>query len=917
MDNEHKEQVSRRRFLQTSAIAGVSISISSFPLENAEASPSQDWQSPVQPKISATAWGEAPGLAKARVEGLAKVTGSKIYAHDFRAKDIPNWPKQALSVFILRAAHADKIFKGLDLSSLPKHLQPSKVITAAEIERDHIQLPWFYPEPLFVKKGETARYLGQAIALVYFRNHSLYREALPLLLSTETLVTYGKQVARPTPGLYGETRFVRYAAGDKDLFSTVKDGPVNGPWPAPDAKGPANARAMFYARKIEEDIKQGSWQVFEGSYETQVTDPMFMEGEAGLGYYDLGKKSLQLLMGTQSPQDDAEFSAVLVSDVKCPYKVKQVVIHPCFPGGGFGGRDHSLFSMYVALAAIYGEGKPVRLVQSRVEQFQGGIKRHATRIKETLAVDAQGKFQALGCDMLMNGGGQNNFSFAVAAVGAHNAPGAYYFPRAHIYSVAQSTPSVVAGSMRGFGTLQSMFALECLVDEAAEKLKMDPIDLRLKNVMTSDLAMITGAKPIGVVRSREILEKMREHQLWKNRKSQKAKTPGHLYGVGAAMALKTYGTAIGDAVMASLSLGADGTVTLISNGIDMGNGSATSFSVAVAKYLGANATHLKMGATFEFDVLQMTGNLPKDQAELDSKAQNPRWSPIVSMATAASTSAFNQMHVIVEGAKLILEQGLKRAAIDLWGASDIERTKIRWEQGRLTADGFKGLSLPELAKEAHKRGYVVAATAHAYFMGLWASADYTILGEKVRLPLDGLALQYGGNKHVNLLTRDKVEFPPLTNNHRNGVQTYTPCGVLIAVEVDPATGQTKVVEAQEFIDAGPVIVRQNVEGQSQGGIAMGIGHALFEHVPEYEGGPGEGGWNLDRYRVVRAAEIPLHNQELHVLAPLSPDEPAKGIAEIVMIPVLPAVVNAIAAATGKRFRSLPVTADKVKEALHG
>jgi CO/xanthine dehydrogenase Mo-binding subunit len=96
---------------------------------------------------------------------------------------------------------------------------------------------------------------------------------------------------------------------------------------------------------------------------------------------------------------------------------------------------------------------------------------------------------------------------------------------------------------------------------------------------------------------------------------------------------------------------------------------------------------------------------------------------------------------------------------------------------------------------------------------------------------------------------------------------------------------------------------------------MGVGYALLESLPLYEGGPGDGKWNLDRYTITRASDLPMSDLEIEVLPPLAPNDTPKGIAEVVMIPVVPAILNAIHDATGHRFRSLPVTEAMIKGVL--
>ena len=95
---------------------------------------------------------------------------------------------------------------------------------------------------------------------------------------------------------------------------------------------------------------------------------------------------------------------------------------------------------------------------------------------------------------------------------------------------------------------------------------------------------------------------------------------------------------------------------------------------------------------------------------------------------------------------------------------------------------------------------------------------------------------------------------------------------------------------------------------------MGVGYALLESLPPFEAGPGNGQWNLGQYLVARGSDLPLRDLEIEMLPPL-PNEAPKGIAEVVMIPVVPALINAIFDATGRRFHALPVTQPMIKGVL--
>jgi CO/xanthine dehydrogenase Mo-binding subunit len=159
-----------------------------------------------------------------------------------------------------------------------------------------------------------------------------------------------------------------------------------------------------------------------------------------------------------------------------------------------------------------------------------------------------------------------------------------------------------------------------------------------------------------------------------------------------------------------------------------------------------------------------------------------------------------------------------------------------------------------------------------------------------------------------------VKFPP-TDNNRFGTDYTAICAALVRVEIARATGALRIAKAYGVFECGTALVPEIVLGQAQGGFAMGVGYTLLESLPLYEGGPGNGQWNLGQYLIARGSDLPLRDLEIEVLPPVTPDEPPKGIAEVVMIPVVPALLNAIHDATGRRFQSLPVTQAMLKGAL--
>lgn len=148
-----------------------------------------------------------------------------------------------------------------------------------------------------------------------------------------------------------------------------------------------------------------------------------------------------------------------------------------------------------------------------------------------------------------------------------------------------------------------------------------------------------------------------------------------------------------------------------------------------------------------------------------------------------------------------------------------------------------------------------------------------------------------------------------------GVTTYTPAACLVELNVNTFTGEVQIMSHHSLLDPGSVIVPALVSGQQQGGVAMGIGHALMEELPLYADGPGNGTWNFNRYTLPRARDVAVWTQTADYLEPLTETSPPKGMAEVVMIPVVAATVNAVTHATGTRFYRLPVTPTKIKKAL--
>ena len=922
-------RISRREFVKSATASGIALSVSRLAIAEEPSFAARETLPGRQ------AWNPA-ATGVGRIDAVPKVTGAKLYASDFRAADLPGWPQNTSHAMMIRAADATHVLTGIDLSPLAGALKPSVVVTADDLARIGARVPEYYAGDLLCPVGKTPLYLGQPVAMLIFEDFDTFDQAR-LALRDQAVLKFGAETGPVKRPNYGQFRFTRVGGSTPDapdVYSPSKNGWVRpgffensgAPiWPRlPVPSGAAYAVAASHGEKIraELDAKNPALLVLDREFETQSVDPMALEPESGLAWYDAGRKDLNLVIGVQSPSEITTAIAYLLGNAQAAFKPAHISANCASCGGGFGGRDHTPFPLYVALAGMFFPNRPVRLANNRFEQFQLGIKRHAFKMRTQIGVDrATGKIVGFAADHVLDGGGLANFSGQVASVGALAALGIYYAPKVDLTTYAFHSRGVTAGSMRCYGTIQTMTALEVQVDEICTALPLDPIEFRRRNA-TRSRQPVGGNTYVVSIRTPEILDKLEKHPIWAQRAEEKARgqQSGILVGTGVAVATKNYGTG-GDACLASVEIGTDGQIAIYCDGAEMGNGLGTALANRVARHLGgfANEVALQQVDTFApLDLVSSGDPFTIDQKTQDAGARNPRWVPATSSATAASTGAHVATHPAAEAARVIFRFGLWPAALELWGitpkdpkAKDWE--KAQWKDGQLVMPGLRPLPLQAVAAKAHARSGVTGAMAHGFSRWAWARATFAVGGQPWTADIDALAVRRGTGKFVRI-DRSSVKFPPASLNQSG--PTYTAqCGTLVRIEIDRATGALRIAKAYSVLECGQALVPEIVLGQAQGGFAMGVGYALLENLPLYEDGPGNGKWNLGQYLVARGSDLPLHDLEIEVLPPVDPAEHPKGMAEVNMIPVVPALLNAICDATGHRFRSLPVTQAMIKGVL--
>jgi CO/xanthine dehydrogenase Mo-binding subunit len=923
--------LSRRSFLQCSVVAGISVYIAA-PGSAALAALFEEQ------RLTPMPWDAASGRIRYRTDATAKVTGEKLFSYDMRARDLPGWPQQQAHAMLLRATRADRAYAGFDLAMLGDGLKPDRIVTAVDLQRDGVQFPQFYGEDMLLPEGKTPAYLGHAVALLVWHDFARFRAAKSALKFRDT-IRWGAQTGPLENDPWAAFRYVYSSLKDTPLYPLgySKKRPQ---WPQANPSGGLDAQGATHAGVIAAALAApaAGRLVLEREYFSQSIDTAAFELDNGNAWFDAGNATVHFVVATQSPQEVADDGARMLA--ASGLGVKHLVLHPCYTVG-YGSKDHNPFPFYALMAGLYGDGRPVRLANDRYEQFQASLKRHSFRMRYRIAVDrSTGKFEIFQGDMVGDGGGRRNFSPSVCLVAATAAQSIYYFPRSDLASTVIASRALDAGSARGYGTLQSMGATEMLVDEVAAALKIDPIELRQRNVFTTGMKNTQGAIPGGAMRAGEVLAKARAHPLWRGREQRKreyeAANPGKRYGVGFGCVQKDFGTGA-EAAFVEVAVSKQGRILLRHCAIEMGTGMATSQAALCAQWLGHPADDVRTAET-DWSALPMFATDDPwlmQQAVQDARQGDPRWTPNYMSPSSASNSAYFCGHATKEAARLLFAEGLWPAARALWSVGfgggqlaplSVRMEDARWVDGKLSAGGLAPLTLPQLAAKAHELGLATGAIVHTFNRWQWAEAEFPLAGGTQRLPLDGVALRYGDGTAAGagratahgyrMIPRSRVHYPPAQRNNA-GVVYYATMATIAEVAVDTATGKIDLLDHHSILECGKQIVPELVSGQIQGGLAMGIGHALHEYLPLYEDGPGNGTWNFNRYALPRARDVAVWTQSSEVLPPVSETDAPKGMAEVVMIAVVPAIVNGIAHATGLRFRELPVTPEKVLAALAG
>jgi CO/xanthine dehydrogenase Mo-binding subunit len=507
-------------------------------------------------------------------------------------------------------------------------------------------------------------------------------------------------------------------------------------------------------------------------------------------------------------------------------------------GGGFGGKiEPRLEPITIALAMK--SGKPVKIVMTRTDEFTATAGSTPATVKLKTGVMKDGTLVARDISFIWNTGAHAE-GLAPSNRAMKDGIGPYRIHDIRVTSTLVYTNRVRGTQLRGLGVPEGAFAIESQMDMIAERLKIDPLELRLKNILQDgDINSIGDVvQSIGL---RECLEKVAAEIDWRKPKDKNI-------GRGLAVIAKsptTHSSISG----AHVQFNEDGSAQLLVGSSELGQGMCVVLSQIAAEELGIPVE--AVGIT-----CADTGTTPYDRGTFSSRVT-------FYTGMAVKKAAEDAKRQLVEMASKM---------------SEIPESDLLVENQRVVSKSHPeiALSFREVLEQAHNR-------------------EKPILGRG----------WYGG----------KGDYPSLP--HKVHGKEYVPGwkygAQAVEIEVDDETGMIKVRRIASAHDVGTTLNPIGVSGQIRGGVVMGLGYALHERL-QFDEGKVINPSFMD-YKIPSSHEIP-EIVSIPVEVPL-PEGPfgAKGIGELAVVGVAPAIGNAIYDALKVRIKELPLFPERVLSAI--
>ncbi len=669
------------------------------------------------------------------VDGLDKVTGKAKYVGDMKLPGM-------LYAKVLRSPLPHARIKKLNTAPALEIPGVKAVITSEDFV-NHGNFGWPVQDA-FILAYQKVRYVGDPIAVVAAESESAASKAVKAIeLELEELPV----VSDLHQALEEKQTVIPENSGGKSnlcLTHIVRNG---------DPK-PILA---------ESEIK------FDQTFNFQHQEHAYIETEGALAVPE-SDGSVTIYANDQSPFINRDNAAAVLGLPKEKVRVIQPPV-----GGSFGGKDDIGYqnSAQAAKLALL-TGRPVRLVLERRESLTASYKREGMEIRLQLGADKDGRLRAAHADLLADSGAYASMTPLSAWRATMHAAGCYRYEAATVDTHVLYTNNGYSGAFRGFGNPQACAAVEIAMDELAERLGRDPIDLRLQNILKKGDRAFTGNVMNFDVNVGRCLEWARQASDWDRKRAQFAAQPKDLeIRRGLGVACYFHGSGLGgegtDYANASIRVEADYTVTLQHGMTDYGQGSRTIFTLIAAEALGLAPERIQMLR-------------PDTQTAVES-------GPTV--ASRATLVGGNAVRVTAQKlAKTILF-----AAADLLGCAPEE---VRRHHGHYVSPQENEATFEQVIDHAREMGLTLST------QGYWQIPKIHWDFEK------GAGVPYF---------------------------TYAYGAQVAEVEVNQRSGEIKVVKIWASHDAGTIVFPAGAKGQMLGGIAQGLGYALTEGFSYTNGYP--------------------------------------------------------------------------------
>lgn len=414
--------------------------------------------------------GQYIGANVRRLDAPGKVSGALKYAGDMMMPGM-------LHMQVLRSPHPHAMIESIDISEVEAMPGIEGVITCADVPGEDGFGVFVHDQPVMARG--RVRYIGEAVAAVAAEDAVTARRAL-----AKIKVSY-----KALPAVFDPDEAMRPGA------------------PILHDYAPDNVTKHIPIRNG--DVEQGFAQsdlVVEQCYGTQAIEHAYLEPEAGLAYLDHDG-----VMTVVSPsQNITHHRHMLAKIIARPINKVRFIMSPV--GGGFGGKEDMIYQGMLALMAVK-TNRPVRLVFTREESIVSTAKRHPSRTLLRMGLMRDGRIRALSMKMICDGGAYGLSTEGVMRKAAILGAGPYNIPNLQVDTYGIYTNNTPSGAFRSFGALQTQFATESHLDICAEKLGLDPFQIRRINAMR-DGAMTHTKQPLGSVSYLRVLEAAEKASNW-------------------------------------------------------------------------------------------------------------------------------------------------------------------------------------------------------------------------------------------------------------------------------------------------------------------------------------------------------------------------------------------------------------------